>query len=172
MSAAAGVAVSAVAIFLLASAALKLAEPMRVGQALQAAGVPSVLTGSAAIAVAVVELAVATTLLALSGGARLAAAAVVLLLFSGFLAYLATSRPGTPCGCLGDLGSTDHRTGLGRNVALLALLAVGAVGGAPRPDALAVAVGVQLAVAIAIVTEGTALARALRELSADLGVRS
>jgi hypothetical protein len=170
VSATAGVAASTVGVFLLASAALKLWKPASVAQALEAARLPSGLTAPAAIGVAALELAVASALFTVAGTAALGAAAVVLLLFSGFLAYLATRRPGTPCGCLGDLGSTDHGIGLARNAALLALLAVAAMGGAPRPDALAVAVGAQLALLIAVATEGVALARGLHELSTELGV--
>jgi hypothetical protein len=165
------VAASTVGAFLVASAALKLVRPAGAAEALQAARLPRGLAAPAARAVAVLELAVASALLAVPGGAALGAAAALLVVFSGFLAYLAVRRPGTPCGCLGDLGSSDHRIGLGRNAALLALVAVAALGGAPGPDALAVAVGVQLALVVAVATEGIVLARGLRALTSGLEVR-
>lgn len=151
----------AIAALFLVSGGLKLYRPTPARNALAVAGIPERLRRSVAATVAVLELVAALLLLARPGAASAGAAGVMLLGFSGFLILLEVRAPDLSCGCLGDLGSGSHRAGLARNVALLAGLAL-VVSGAPKLDWMAVALGVQLAVLLAVISEGVSVAAELR----------
>lgn len=145
---------AAVALLFLLAAAAKLAQPAATSAALGVLRIPDRHRTIVTRLLALVEVAVAASLLLVPSRAALLAPAVMLLGFSGFLGYLASRRATVACGCLGDLGSRSHALGLIRNLCLLALLALAAGGDPVGTTPWSVLGGVQVAVLLIVVTEG------------------
>ena len=163
-----GAAQAAVAFVFAGSAAAKIRNATPAIEALRVIGIRGRLESRAVAVLVAVELAVAALLLALDGIAAVGPALLSLGAFSLFLAYLARHAPDTACGCLGDVGSSEHGVGMARNVALGALLVFAWSGGVEQ-TALTVVVGAQLALVIVVWTEGFATLRALHGLAGRPG---
>lgn len=152
---------AAVALLFLAAAAAKLVRPAATSAALGVLRIPDRYRVTVTRLLALVEVAVAASLLLVDSPAALVAPAVMLLVFSVFLGHLAHRGSSVACGCLGDLGSESHWLGLSRNLCLLALLALAAGGETARTTAWSVLGGAQVAVLLIVGTEGIYVIRRL-----------
>ena len=90
------------------------------------------------------------------------AAAILLCLFSVFLYYLNRQAPSLPCGCLGDMPGSDHRVGISRNVVLILLLIFAGTGSHHPFGLVGLSTGAELAVLVALATEGVYLVHSIR----------
>lgn len=164
-----GVLQGAVGIAFAVSGVLKLAQPSSGGDALRELGVPRRLLTPLPVALGVAELVMGTLLLVVGGPIVMALAALALIAFTVVLATLHRRAPETSCGCLGDLSSPGgHLRGIARNLCLLALLAVAAVGGADGVEWLAAVAGLELALVLVLATEGLPVLRGLHALGTEL----
>jgi len=159
----AAVARSAVAIFFLVAGVAKLVQPSSTAQAWGVLRLPRRYRSAAAVALALAEMTVGAVLVGLDGRVALIPPAIMLVIFTTFLTYLAYHREGTACGCLGDLGSASNLLGLMRNICLLGLLGV-AAGTPAEVTPGAMLVGLQVTLLIIVLTEGLYVIMRIRTL--------
>jgi hypothetical protein len=152
---------AAVALLFLLAASAKLVRPASTSAALGVLRIPNRYRTTVTRVLALVEVAVAASLLLVESRTVLLAPAAMLLGFSVFLGHLASRGAAVACGCLGDLGSSSHWLGLSRNLCLLALLAVAAGGDPGGTTPWSVLGGAQVAVLLIVVTEGIYVVRRL-----------
>jgi hypothetical protein len=160
------VAQATVAIIFAGSAVAKLREPSAALDALSTLRIPVRLRSQVIRALVLLELILAALLLTRAGPSAIVPAVLCLSLFTAFLVYLARSAPGTSCGCLGDVGSGEYAPGIVRNALLIALLMFAWLQGADH-SWLTIAVGMQVAVLILVVTEGSAILRGFHRLTSE-----
>jgi putative oxidoreductase len=155
----------AVGVFFVASAVLKVVAPASVHESLDAFHLTSVWRTPLVVALPAVEITIGGLLVFTGGKVGLIIGGGSVALFSVFLGLLTLRAPGVRCGCLGDLGSGDHALGLVRNLilALLVILAWSSTSAAPGP--LAVIGGVEIAFAVAVLSEGIYVLKGLRVAS-------
>jgi hypothetical protein len=156
-----GTAAATVGLSFVASAVLKFLAPGRAATAAETVGVPRSLARPAVLALSIVELGLAAALILLPSRAVAAAAVATVGLLSVVLIGLRRRAPTLSCGCFGELGTGDQLGGLVRNALLLGLLAVVAVRPA-TPSAWGAAAALEIALLLAVGTEGVPMVRQLK----------
>jgi MFS superfamily sulfate permease-like transporter len=146
----------AVGIFFIASGSLKLLRPRSASTAVEVLGLGRRAATAAVVVLALLEVLLGTVLVVSRARVVLVSAVVLLALFSAFLLFLRRAAPSVRCGCLGDLGSGNHALGLVRNALLVGLLALGFAASGDL-DLPSLAIAGQLALLVAVVTEGGAV---------------
>jgi hypothetical protein len=146
----------AVGIFFIVSGSLKLLRPASTSAAVEVLGLGGRAASAGVVILALLELLLGAALVISRAWAILVLAVVLLALFSAFLVFLRRAAPSVRCGCLGELGSGDHTLGLVRNALLVVLLAL-AYAASGDLDLPSLAIAAQLALFVAVVTEGGAV---------------
>jgi hypothetical protein len=103
--------------------------------------------------------------------AVLAATAAMVVLLTGALLALSRRAPTLSCGCLGDLGTGSHSVAVVRNCTLLVFVAIAAL----RPNAggsWSYLLGAELAVLVAVGSEGLGTVRSVASYARRLEVRA
>jgi hypothetical protein len=162
MAEVAAIARAAVGAFFVVSASLKLIDPGAAAEALEAVQIRPSLRHSLSRALAFGELALGAALLATRGPEAILAAAAALVVFTLFLVILGIRAPSVSCGCLGGVGPGDYRLGIARNLVLGGGLVVALLHASAPLSAMAAMSGLQVAVLVALSTEGLAVLKGLR----------
>jgi hypothetical protein len=163
MAAISGTCMAAVALIFVVAGISKLLVPAPTSAALRAVD-PRLERKDLTFCLGTVELALAVSIVLIGGMWVVALALAALLVFTAFLVFLARQPDPVSCGCIGDgMGDeTGQWGGLMRNGLMFGLLVLGSAHPGP-PDASAFLTGLQLALAVLLLSEGGATVRAIRQ---------